>query len=95
MCSPIQCLDVLRIHVDGSSGVFNDLVPFAKRVVACCTVGVEHWIWFAQDGLTVQLDGLVVVLGTVRLVAFRFQLSSVCGSVFGGEGLDIGLVDLR
>ncbi len=62
-------------------------------VVASGAVGVEDWIWLAEDGLTVKLDGLIVVLSTVCGVSSCLQLGCECVPLVGREVANGGLVD--
>ncbi len=75
--SSVEGLDVFRIHGDGRTGIFYNLIPLAKSIVAGSAVGVVDWIWFAKNGLAVEVDGLVVVFGSIGLVARSLQLSSI------------------
>lgn len=70
----IQSLDVIRVQGDGGRGVFDNLVPDAQSIVAGSAVGVEDRVGLAKDSLGVQLNGLVVVLAAVGLVARGLEL---------------------
>jgi hypothetical protein len=91
----VEGLDVLGVEVDGSSGVLDNLVPVAQGIVAGSAVGVIDRIRLAQNGLGVEPDCLLKVLGTVRLVAGLLQLLRVLLALCLGKALDGGLVDLR
>ena len=63
-------------------------------IIASSAVGVEDWIWLAEDGLSVEVDGLVVVLGSVCSVSSSLELGRKGLSLLSRERLDIGLADL-
>jgi hypothetical protein len=90
----VEGLDVLVVEVDGGGGVVDDLLPVAHGVVAGGAVGVEDGVLLAQDGLAVQVDGAVVVLGPVRLVARRLELGRVLLALLLGQRAHAALVDL-
>lgn len=77
VCSSVKGLDVLRVDRNSGSGVLNDLRPVAHRVPAGGTVGVEDSVGFAENGLAVQVNGTVVVLASVGLVASGLELRGI------------------
>ena len=90
----IQCLDVLAVELESGSGVLDNLLPLVLSIIASSAVGVEDWIWLAKNGLPVEVDGLVVVLGSVCSVSSSLQLGGKGLSLVSRERLDIGLADL-
>lgn len=91
----VKRLDVLGVEVDGGSGVLDNLVPVAQGVVAGGAVGVVDRIRLAQNGLRVEPDGLLKILGPISLVAGLLQLLRIFLALGLGKLLDRGLVDLR
>lgn len=75
--SPVQGLDILAIHGKGSSGVFDNLLPFGQDIVAGSAVRVEDRVRFTKDSFSVKFDRLVVVLRAVSLVTGSLQLRSI------------------
>lgn len=75
--SSVQSLDVLVVHRKRSRGVLDNLFPFRQNIVAGGTVGVEDGVGLAQNGLSVQVNGVVVVLGAIGLVTSSLKLASV------------------
>lgn len=73
----VQGLDVLAVHLERGGGVLHDLSPFRHDIVAGGTVGVVDGIGLANDSLSVEFDGSVVVLGAVGLVTGGLQLTGV------------------
>jgi Flp pilus assembly pilin Flp len=61
--------------------------------VAGSAVGVEDRVGLAQDSLGVEVNGLVVCLVAVGLVASLLQLGGIILALFLGQALDNGLVD--
>lgn len=90
----VDGLDVVGVHVDGSGGVLNDLVPLAHGAVAGGTVRVEDGVGLADDGLAVQVDGLVVGLVAVGLVSGLLELGSILLTLLGGQAKNRRLIDL-
>ena len=84
----VNGLDVLVIHADSRSGVFDDLVPLAHGAVAGSSVGVENGIGLAEDSLGVKVDGLVVSLIAVGLVAGLLELGGVLFALLLGQVRD-------
>lgn len=81
VCASVQSLHVLWVHRDGCGGIFEDFVPIAKGIVASGSVRVVDWIGFAEDGFAIEIDGLIVVFGTIRFVAGGLQFACVCFSI--------------
>lgn len=75
--SSVEGLDVLVVHRERSRGVLDNLFPFRQNIVAGGTVGVEDGVGLAQNGLSVQVNGVVVVLGAIGLVTSSLKLTSV------------------
>lgn len=73
----IQGLDVLVVHVQGCGGVLHDLIPIRQNIVTGGTVRVVDRVGLADDGLSIQHNGIVVVLGAIGFVAGSLQLTSV------------------
>lgn len=73
----VQGLDVLAVHLERGGGVLHDLFPFRHDIVAGGTVGVVDGIGLANDSLSVEFDGSVVILGAVGLVTGGLQLTGV------------------
>lgn len=89
----VDSLDVFGVHGDGSSGILNDLVPFAHGAVASGAVGVEDGVGLAEDGLGIEIDGLVVCLVAIGLVSSLLQLGGIFFALGRCQGLDGGFVD--
>ena len=70
----VKSFDVFIIQVDGGGRVFDDFVPIAKRIVTGGSIRVEDWVWFAENGLAVQVYGIIVILVAVSFVACLLQL---------------------
>lgn len=75
--SPVQGFDVLAVHGESGTGIFDNLLPLRQNVVAGGTVRVEDWVGLAENGLSVELNGFVVVLGAIRLVSSSLELGCV------------------
>lgn len=91
----VQGLDVGRVKVESGSGIFDYLVPVAERIIAGGAVGEEDGVRLAEDSLGVEVDGIVVVLAAVGLVASSLELKSILLELFGREALDGLGSDLR
>lgn len=89
----VNGLDIVGVHGDGSGGVVNDGVPLAHGAVAGSAVGVEDGVGLAKDGLGVELNGLVVRLVAVGLVAGLLELGGIFFALLLGQALDNGFVD--
>ena len=76
MRSPVEGFDIFCIHSDGRTRILDHLVPLAESVVAGGAIRVVDWVWFAEDRLAVEVDRLVVVFRSIRLVARSLQLPS-------------------
>ena len=94
VCATVQRLDVLGIEVNGSSGVFDNLVPVSQCVEAGGTVRVEDGVGLADDGLGVEVDGPVVLLGPVGFVAGVLELGGIVVALLLRERLDGLFVNL-
>lgn len=81
MRSSVQCLDIFRIHGNGSACIFDNFIPFILRVITGSSIGVIDWIRFAKDGLAIEIDGFGVVFRTVCFVSLHFELCGVVVSV--------------
>lgn len=75
--SPVQSLHILAVHRDSGTGILHNLFPLGQNIVASGAVRVEDRVGLADDGLSIQLDGAVVVLGAVGLVTGGLQLGGV------------------
>lgn len=90
----VNSLDIFGVHVDGGSGVLNDLIPFAHGAVASSSVGVEDGVSLAENGLGVEVNGFVVGLVAVGLVTGLLQLRGILLTLLLGKGSDNLLIDL-
>jgi hypothetical protein len=70
----VESLDVGGVQVNGSSSILDNVIPDAQGIVASSTVGVEDGVGLAQNSLRVEVDGLVVVLAAIGLVAGILEL---------------------
>lgn len=75
--SSVQGLDILVVHGQGGRGVFHDLIPIRQHIVTRGPVGVVNGVGLAEDSLSVQLNGSVIVLGAVGLVTGNLELFCV------------------
>lgn len=73
----VQGLDVVWVELEGGGGIGDNLLPLGEGIVASGAVGEVDGVGLADDGLGVEFDGLVEVLGTVGLVSELLQLGSV------------------
>lgn len=90
----VQCLDVLAVELESGSGVLDNLLPIVLGIIASSAVGVKDWIWLAENGLSVEVDGLVVVLRSVCSVSSSLKLGGKGLSLLSRERFNIGLVDI-
>jgi len=92
--SSVQGLNVFIIEVNSSSCILNDLLPLTKSIIACGAVRVVDWIGFAKDGLSIEINSLVVVLGRISSVPRSLQLPSIVVTCFSGKAFNCCLIDL-
>jgi hypothetical protein len=83
----VQGLDVLVVEVDGGGRVLDNLVPVGHGIVAGGAVRVENRVLLAEDGLAIEFDSAVVVLGAVCLVAGSLELGGVVLALLRGVSL--------
>lgn len=73
----VEGLDIVGVELEGGGGIGDNLLPLGEGIVASGAVGEVDGVGLADDGLGIEVDGLVEVLGTVSLVSELLQLSSV------------------
>lgn len=73
----VQSLDILVVHVQGCGGVFHDLIPIRQNIVTGGTVRVVDGVGPADDGLSIQHNGIVVILGAIGFVTSGLEFPSV------------------
>ena len=72
MSSSIESFDIFRVHRNSGAGILHHLIPFAEGIVTGSSVGVVDGVWFADNGLAVEIDRLVVIFGAICFVARCF-----------------------
>lgn len=75
--SSVQGLDVLVVHGQRGGGIVHNLIPIREHIVTGGPVGVVNGVGLADDSLSVQLNGPVVVLGAVGLVTGNLEFFCV------------------
>ena len=93
--SSVQSLYVGRVEADGGGGIFNDLLPGTKSVIAGGPVGVEDGVRLAENGLRVEVNSAVIIFTTIGLVAGVLKLQGIIPALLVGKGGDRIFVDLR
>jgi len=75
--SPVQGFHVLAVHGERGASILHNLLPLRQDVVAGGAVRVENGIGLADNGLAVQNNRIVVVLGAIGLVTGGLQLGGI------------------
>ena len=87
----VECLDIFAVEGNRRCSVFDDLVPVSQSIVARGTVRVEYGIRLAQNSLAVKLDGFIVALITICLIASNLELGRVFLSLLLVLGTSVAL----
>lgn len=73
----IQGLDVLTVHGNCGAGVLDDLLPLGQDVIASSTVGVVDRVRLADNSFSVEINSLIIILGTKCLVSSRLEFRRI------------------